>query len=159
MAKKSAGLIMYRINNHTLEVLLMHPGGPFWSKKDLGAWTIPKGEYEPDEEPLQAAGREFTEETGLEPRGSFIALTPVRQRGGKLVSAWAFGGDCDPGSLRSNTFTMEWPPRSGKMAEFPEIDRAAWYTIEEAQKRILPAQLPFLEELNAILQAACFPSK
>jgi predicted NUDIX family NTP pyrophosphohydrolase len=154
MAKKSAGLIMYRRSEHTLEVLLTHPGGPLWAKKDLGAWSIPKGEYEPDEDPLQAALREFQEETGLEPSGSFIALTPVRQKGGKMVSAWAFEGTCEPGVLRSNTFTMEWPPRSGKMAEFPEVDRAAWFPVEEAREKILPSQIPFLDELLLMLHAA-----
>jgi predicted NUDIX family NTP pyrophosphohydrolase len=154
MVKKSAGLIMYRRRENRLEVLLMHPGGPFWAKKDLGAWTIPKGEYEPGEDPLQAAAREFTEETGLKPQGPFLALTPVRQKGGKIVSAWAFEGDCDPGSLRSNTFIMEWPPRSGKMREFPEVDRAAWCAVDEAREKILPSQIPLLEELLLRLQEA-----
>jgi len=144
---------MYRRQGNRLEVLLMHPGGPFWARKDLGAWSIPKGEYEDGEEPLRAAVREFIEETGLEPRGSFLELAPVRQKGGKIVSAWAFEGDCDPGSLRSNTFSLEWPPRSGRMKEFPEVDRAAWYDLDEAREKILPSQIPFLEELVLRLQA------
>ncbi len=144
---------MYRRTGDSLELLLMHPGGPFWAGKDLGAWSIPKGEYEPGEEPLQAAVREFMEETGLEPHGSYLELTPVRQKGGKVVSAWAFEGDCDPGSIRSNTFSLEWPPRSGRMKEFPEVDRAAWYDVEEARQKILPSQIPFLEELILRLQA------
>jgi predicted NUDIX family NTP pyrophosphohydrolase len=152
MAKKSAGLIMYRIRNGILEVLLVHPGGPFWSKKDLAAWSIPKGEYDPDEEPLEAARREFKEETGLDAHGDFLEFTPIKQKGSKVVSAWAFKGDCNPESIKSNNFFLEWPPRSGRLVEFPEIDRAAWYTIEEARKKILKGQIPFLEELPEILQ-------
>src|SRR5512140_3326658 len=129
MAKMSAGLLMYRFRNRHPEVFLVHPGGPFWSKKDLGAWSIPKGEYESDEEPLEAAKREFREETGLEAQGDFTELTPVKQKGGKVVSAWAFKGDCNPESVRSNRFPLEWPPMSGKLVEFPEIDRAAWFAI------------------------------
>ena len=154
MAKKSSGLLMYRIRNEALEVFLVHPGGPFWSKKDLGAWSIPKGEYEPDEEPLEAAKREFREETGLEAQGDFTKLTPVKQKGGKVVSVWAFKGDCNPESVRSNRFSLEWPPKSGKLVEFPEIDRAAWYTIEEAKEKIFEGQIPFLDEFRAILQAS-----
>jgi predicted NUDIX family NTP pyrophosphohydrolase len=152
MAKKSAGLLMYRIRNKTLEVFLVHPGGPFWSKKDLGAWSIPKGEYDPDEETLEAAKREFKEETGLEPQGDFRELTPIKQKGGKVVSSWFFQGDCNPESVRSNNFSLEWPSKSGKFVEFPEIDRAAWYTIQEAREKILKGQTPFLDELLGILR-------
>jgi predicted NUDIX family NTP pyrophosphohydrolase len=131
-----------------LEVFLVHPGGPFWRKKDLGAWSIPKGEYQEDESPLDAARREFEEETGIQPKGEFMALGEVRQSGGKVVSAWAFEGDCDPGTIQSNMFSMEWPPRSGKMQEFAEIDRAEWFTIAAAREKILKAQAEFLVRLS-----------
>ena len=124
MAKNSAGLLLYRFRDGNLEVFLVHPGGPFWAKKDLGVWSIPKGEIDEGEEPLGAARREFEEETGFSPEGTFRELTPVRQRSGKIVHAWAVEGDCDPTALRSNTFTLEWPPRSGRMQEIPEVDRA-----------------------------------
>lgn len=150
--RKSAGLLMYRrLDGRPLEVLLAHPGGPLWARKDLGAWTIPKGEYT-DEDPLAAARREFEEETGLEPAPPFIALTTIRQKSGKLVTAWAFAGDWDPGQLRSNMFEMEWPKGSGRMAAFPEVERAEWFTIAEARKRILPAQAPLLDRLCAALE-------
>jgi predicted NUDIX family NTP pyrophosphohydrolase len=149
MPKRSAGLLMYRRSRGELEVLLVHPGGPLWAKKDLGAWTIPKGEYAVDEEPLAAAIREFQEETGLIASGPFGALTPIRQRGGKIVDAWAFEGDCDPGALKSNCFSLEWPPGSGRMREFPEVDRAGWFSIDDAKQKILPAQAGFLDELAA----------
>src|SRR5438309_7738613 len=126
--RRSAGILMYRRCAGGLEVLLAHPGGPFWKNKDAGAWTIPKGEIDEGEDALEAARREFLEETGVEARGEAIALTPVRQRSGKLVIAWALDGDCDPSSIRSNTFSMEWPPKSGRMQEFPEVDRAAWFS-------------------------------
>jgi predicted NUDIX family NTP pyrophosphohydrolase len=132
-------------------VLLVHPGGPFWARKDLGAWTLPKGEPAPGEEPLEAARREFREETGFSPEGPFLPLPPVRQRGGKEVLAWAVAGDVDPLALRSNTFSLEWPPRSGRRAEFPEVDRAAWFGIEAARERILPGQAPLLDELLRVL--------
>jgi predicted NUDIX family NTP pyrophosphohydrolase len=147
MAKRSAGLLMYRRTGDSLEVLLVHPGGPFWKKKDLGAWSIPKGEYETEEEPLAAATREFREETGVEPRGPFTSLSPIAQRGGKVVHAWAFEGDVEAHAVRSNTFSLEWPRGSGRTQEFPEIDRAAWFTLEEAMRKILPAQAGLLEEL------------
>ena len=131
-----------------LEVFLVHPGGPFWRKKDLGAWSIPKGEYQEDESPLDAARREFEEETGIQPKGEFMALGEVRQSGGKVVSAWAFEGDCDPGTIQSNMFSMEWPPRSGEMQEFAEIDRAEWFTIAAAREKILKAQAEFLVRLS-----------
>jgi predicted NUDIX family NTP pyrophosphohydrolase len=147
MPKRSAGLLMYRRREDVLEVLLVHPGGPFWAKKDLGAWSIPKGEYEPDEDPLQAAKREFEEESGVVPSGNFVALGEVRQGGGKIVTAWAVEGDYDSSSLKSNTFSIEWPPSSGRMAEFPEVDRWEWFSLEEAGKRILAGQKEFLERL------------
>src|SRR5262249_17953346 len=127
MAKKSAGLMLFRDLPAGLEVLLVHPGGPFWSKKDEGAWSIPKGEFEDGEQPLDAAIREFEEETGCRPVGEFLALDPVKQPSGKLIFAWAIPFDFDPSSLKSNTFAMEWPPKSGRQQEFPEIDQAEWF--------------------------------
>jgi predicted NUDIX family NTP pyrophosphohydrolase len=146
MPKRSAGLLMYR-RKEGLEVFLVHPGGPFWAKKDLGAWSIPKGEYEVDEEPLAAARREFEEETGIPATGNFIELGELRQPGGKVVSAWAFEGDFDANDLRSNTFEMEWPPRSGRKMEFPEVDRGSWYSVEEARRRLTPGQIIFVDRL------------
>jgi predicted NUDIX family NTP pyrophosphohydrolase len=149
--KRSAGILLYRRGSRGLEVLLVHPGGPFWSKRDAGAWTIPKGEISEGEEPLAAARREFLEETGFEAQGDATALAPLRQKGGKWVHAWAVEGDCDAEAIRSNTFAMQWPPRSGKMAEFPEVDRAAWFTPQEARERILASQTAFIDELEAKL--------
>jgi predicted NUDIX family NTP pyrophosphohydrolase len=142
---------MYRRAADRLEVLLVHPGGPFWSRRDLGAWTIPKGGFEPPETAIDAARREFREETGWTASGEMTPLTPLKQPSGKVIHAWAFEGDCNPATLRSEVFTMEWPPRSGKQAEFPEIDRAGWFGMEEAAKRILPGQAGFLSELERIL--------
>jgi len=138
---------MYRRSAGTLEVLLVHPGGPFWMKKDAGAWSIPKGEYEAGEEALAAAAREFQEETGLVARGPYTPLTPIRQPGGKVVEAWAFEGDCDAESLKSTTFSLEWPRGSGRRQEFPEVDRAGWFGLDEARRKILPAQAALLDEL------------
>ena len=152
MAKKSAGLVMYRIRGGALEVLLVHLGGPLWAKKDAGAWFVPKGEIEPGEDELTAARREFEEETGFKPVGPFLTLGSVRHKSGKTVTAWAFEGDCDPAALRSNTFTMEWPPRSGKHHEFPEVDRAAWFTIEAAREKIHPAEFELLDRLGRHLE-------
>ena len=146
--KQSAGILLYRRRAGGREVLLVHPGGPFWQKKDLGAWSIPKGEFAPGEDPLAAAQRELHEETGLELLGHFTPLSPVRQPGGKVVHAWAVEGDFDPRALRSNTFTLEWPPRSGRHQEFPEVDRAAWFDLEEARRRINRGQVPLLDELQ-----------
>ena len=151
MPKQSAGLLMYRHREQT-EVFLVHPGGPFWSNKDLGAWTIPKGEYAGDEPPLSAAIREFAEETGFTTPPSvsdYIALGTIRQPSGKLVTAWAFAGDCDPAALLSNTCEIEWPPRTGRKLQIPEADRGAWFSLAEARQRINPAQQPFLETLSA----------
>ncbi len=152
MSKHSAGLLMYRRRGAVMEVLLVHPGGPFWIKKDEGAWSIPKGEFAPDEDPLDAARREFEEETGFRAAGRFIPLIPLKQPSGKVIHAWAVEGDGDPEAVRSNTFTLEWPPRSGKMQEFPEIDRAGWFTPEEAKEKIIKGQQGFLEELPRMLQ-------
>jgi len=143
---------MYRKLRGQVEVLLAHPGGPFWAKKDEGAWSIPKGEVDPGEDLLDAAKREFTEETGIEPRGKLSALGNVRQKSGKIVTAWAFESDCDPQTIRSNTFTMEWPPRSGKQQEFPEIDRAAFFSIEAARTKILASEAELLSRLEKIVK-------
>ncbi len=148
-AKRSAGILLYRKCESELQVFLAHPGGPFWAKKDLGAWTIPKGEIGEGEEPLAAAKREFGEEIGLPLEGNFVALAPIRQRSGKIVLAWAVEGDCDAAKIRSIPFSMEWPPKSGKLAEFPEVDRAGWFSIAEAKEKILAAQVPLLQELQA----------
>lgn len=151
MAKTSAGVLVYRQGAGGLEVLLVHPGGPFWANRDLGAWSIPKGEADVAEPLLDAARRELREETGCTVAGDFTALSPLRQKGGKVVHAWAVRGDWDPARLRSSTFSMEWPPRSGSMREFPEVDRAAWFPIAEAERRILPGQAGFLRELATLV--------
>jgi predicted NUDIX family NTP pyrophosphohydrolase len=148
MAKQSAGLLMYRRGDRALEVLLVHPGGPFWQRKDAGAWTIPKGEIQPGEAPLAAAQREFKEELGLEASGDWIELTPIQQKGGKIVHAWAFEGTCDTRQIRSNTFSMTWPPGSGKTSEFPEVDRAEFFDLVKAREKINAGQVGFLEELE-----------
>jgi predicted NUDIX family NTP pyrophosphohydrolase len=145
--KRSAGLLMYRKRDRGLEVLLAHPGGPFWANKDRGAWSIPKGEYGAGEDPLEAAKREFEEETGFAANGIWHELGQVRQAGGKIVSVWAFEGDCDPGNLISNRCQVEWPPRSGSLIDFPEVDRGAWFSLTEARERILKSQEPFLDAL------------
>jgi predicted NUDIX family NTP pyrophosphohydrolase len=147
MPKRSAGLLLYRRNHHGLEVFLVHPGGPFWSKKDLGAWSIPKGEYTDGEEPLAAARREFKEETGFAAEGVFVSLGSIRQTGGKIVSVWALEGDCDPAKLVSNLCKLEWPPRSGRKIEIPEVDRGDWFSLTEAQNSILSSQGPMLHRL------------
>jgi predicted NUDIX family NTP pyrophosphohydrolase len=147
MPKRSAGLLFYRTKGAATEVFLVHPGGPFWKNKDAGAWSIPKGEFEDDEEPLEAAKREFREETGRPASGEFAPLQPVRQPGGKVVYAWAQESDFDAGAVKSNLFSMEWPRGSGRMAEFPEIDRASWFPIETAKRKILKGQVPLLDQL------------
>ncbi|MBI5683815.1 MAG: NUDIX domain-containing protein [Verrucomicrobia bacterium] len=152
MPKISAGLIMYRRASGGLEVLLVHPGGPLWQHKDAGWWSIPKGEIAEGEDALAAARREFVEETGFVVREPFIELTPVQLRSGKIVHAWAFEGDCDPAALRSNTFTLEWPPRSGKRCEFPEVDRAGFFTAAQAREKMSERQFPLVEELQRKLQ-------
>ena len=152
MPKHSAGLLMYRRRQGGVEVFLVHPGGPFWAKKDLGAWSLPKGEFTPGEDAQAAARREFQEETGFPAAGEFLPLTPLKQPSGKLIQAWAFEGDCHPGAIKSNTFTLEWPPRSGHTKDFPEIDRAGWFTLEEAKVKIIQGQAGFIEELQRILK-------
>lgn len=146
MAKKSAGILLYRVRKK-IEVLLVHPGGPFFIKKDAGAWSIPKGEPGEDEDPLVAAKREFKEETGHAVKGNFIELSPIKQAGGKIVHCWAVEGDIDETKIESNLFELEWPPKSGKKKEFPEVDKAAWFTIEEAKVKINPKQAALIEEL------------
>jgi predicted NUDIX family NTP pyrophosphohydrolase len=151
MPKQSAGLLAYRRHRGSLEVFLVHPGGPFWKSKDDGAWTIPKGEFAAGEEPLEAAKREFREETGFEPTVTFLPLLPCKQSGGKIVHAWAFEADYDPAALRSNTFTLQSPPESGKTIEVPEIDRADWFPLETARTKILPGQRSLLEQLEHLV--------
>ena len=147
MAKISAGILLFRRARADVEVMLVHPGGPFWAKKDAGAWSIPKGLADTDEDLLEAAKREFLEETGMTVDGEFLDLGAHKQAGGKTIVAWAHEGDFDPTLLKSNTFTLEWPPRSGRMAEFPEVDRAAWYSIDEALMKINKGQRPIIVAL------------
>jgi len=148
MPKRSAGVLLFRRKEREIEVLLAHPGGPFWKNKDDRAWSIPKGEYGVSEDPLAAATREFAEETGFTPSGDFIPLGEIRQPGGKLVAAWALEGDFDAAIVRSNTFSMPWPPGSGVLREFPEIDRAEWFPLEIARRKILKGQAELLERLT-----------
>jgi predicted NUDIX family NTP pyrophosphohydrolase len=146
--KRSAGILLYRLEHGAPEVLLVHPGGPFWARKDAGAWSIPKGEYDDAEDPRACALREFEEETGTAlPPSDLVELGSVKQKGGKVVTAWAAQGDLDAGSVRSNTFTMEWPPRSGRTAEFPEIDRAGWFGVDAAREKLVAAQAEFVDRL------------
>ena len=152
MPKLSAGLLMYRKRNASVEVLLVHPGGPFWVSKDDGAWSIPKGEYMEGEDPLAAARREFTEETGVViPDGDLIPLLPVRQASGKIITAWAFEGDCDSSQCHSNLCSMEWPPKSSAMQQFPEVDRAEWFPLEVARTKLTKGQVGLLDQLAAKL--------
>lgn len=160
MARKSAGLLMFRRRpGGRVEVLLAHPGGPFWARKDEGAWTLPKGEYGESEEPLEAAKREFTEETGFPVTGPFLALGTIKQPGGKTVSAWAFESDCDPRALVSNEFEMEWPAGSGRKQSFKEVDRAAWFGIHEARTKLLKGQVGFVDTLLQTLAAGAPPGE
>lgn len=151
MPRKSAGILPYRRRDGRLEVLLAHPGGPFWARKDDGAWSIAKGEYEDGEEPLAAAVREFSEETGHVPRGPFVALAPVRQPGGKTIAAWVTEDDWDGSEFVSNTFTVEWPRGSGRMATYPEVDRVAWFDLPTAARKLLRGQVPFLAALERLV--------
>lgn len=152
MAKLSAGLLIYRRKNNRLEVFLVHPGGPLWAHKDESSWSIPKGEYTSEEEPLDAAKREFVEETSFNvPEGKIIELKPIKQASGKIVSVWAIEGDFDTANLNSNLFSMEWPPKSGKQAQFPEVDRGEWFDVETARTKIFKGHIGFLDELKAFL--------
>lgn len=154
MPKLSAGLLVYRSMNGRLEVLLVHPGGPYWAKRDDGAWSLPKGEYEADEDPLRVAIREFREELGVGPPTDRepVSLGESRQPSGKRISAWALKGDVDVGVVNSNTFTMEWPPGSGNSVEFPEVDRAAWFDVDTARRKLLPGQIGFIDRLSELLR-------
>lgn len=147
MAKKSAGILLYRYNNLSLEVFLVHPGGPFWKNKDLGAWSIPKGEFTDEENGLDAAIREFKEETGSKLSGNFIQLSPVKQKSGKMIYAWAIKGNIDASAIQCNTFEMEWPPKSGKMQSFAEVDKGDWVSIDEAKQKINSSQAALVDEL------------
>jgi predicted NUDIX family NTP pyrophosphohydrolase len=149
-SKRSAGIVLYRRRLGAIEILLVHPGGPYWEHRDDAAWSIPKGEYGSEEDALVAARREFMEETGSAVVGPFVALSPVRQPSGKVISAWAVEGDLDPLQLRSNTFLLEWPPNSGVMQSFPEVDRGAWYSLIDAPEKLSPGQRPFLLQLAAL---------
>jgi predicted NUDIX family NTP pyrophosphohydrolase len=150
MARESAGLVVYRMRDNGLEFLLAHPGGPFWKNKDAGAWTIPKGEIQEGEEPLLAARREFKEELSIEAAGEFVQLAPIKQKAGKIVRAWALQADFDLNSVKSNTFSVEWPPRSGRTVEFPEVDKVAYFDFETAKTKINPAQIALLEQVRSI---------
>lgn len=151
---QTAGLLIYRVKGHGPEVLLVHPGGPFWANKDAHAWSIPKGEFGDDEEPLAAARREVAEETGLDPQGPLTALQPIRRPGHKTIHAWAIESDCDPSVITSNAFTLEWPPKSGRMQEFPEVDRAAWFPLDVAKTKIHKGQRDLLDQLERRLAGA-----
>ncbi len=151
MGRVSAGLILFRRTPAGVEVLLVHPGGPLWAKRDLGAWSIPKGEVEEGEELLSAARREFAEELGFAPAGEFLSLGSIKQKGGKTVHGWAVEGDCDPAICRSNTFKMQWPPRSQTWVEFPEVDRAEFFSLAAAREKINPGQAPLLDQLERLI--------
>lgn len=156
MHRTSAGILLYRRNKKKPEVFLVHPGGPFWAKKDMGVWSLPKGEIEPEEDLLQAAIRETEEETGITAEGKFIPLTSQKQKSGKMIHAWAVQGDFDSSKIKSNTFEMEWPPKSGKREIFPEIDKGSWFDLEEAKLKIVPGQVPFISELEGLLANGVF---
>ncbi|MCK4787716.1 MAG: NUDIX domain-containing protein [Desulfobacteraceae bacterium] len=147
MAKHSAGILMYRLSSGSVEVFLVHPGGPFWAKKNLAAWSIPKGEFSTNEDPLEAAKREFEEETGFSGSGNFLPLETLKQPSGKVIHAWAVEGDCDASTTKSNTFSMEWPPKSGKQQEFPEIDKAGWFSTKIAKEKLHKGQVELIDRL------------
>ena len=150
--RKSAGILLYRRAGSETEYFLVHPGGPFWKNKDVGAWSVPKGEFEDGEDPLKAAQREFEEETGVAVNGNFIELKPVKQKSGKMIYTWACEGDIDHRMIRSNTFPIEWPPRSGKFIDIPEVDKGGWFSYEASKQKLIPGQVPILDELQAILK-------
>lgn len=150
----SAGILLYRGGSGALEVFLVHMGGPFWAGREEGAWSIPKGEFPPEEPPLEAARREFHEETGTAVHGKFVELQPVRQAGGKIVYAWALEGDCDAQNIRSNTCRIEWPRGSGQWRSYPEVDRAGWFSLAEARTRIIKGQIPLLDQLQELFGTA-----
>lgn len=150
--KKSAGILLFRRLNNKIEFFLVHPGGPFWKNKDEGAWTIPKGEMEEEEDGLATAKREFKEETGIEIDGNFRELTPIKQKAGKMVYAWAIEGNIDANNITSNSFKLEWPPKSGKWINVPEVDKAGWFSIEESKQKINPAQIPLINELSELIK-------
>jgi len=147
MTKKSAGILMYRFREMKLQVFLVHPGGPFWARKDKAAWSIPKGEFDDLEAPLEAAKREFQEETGISVTGDFIDLGEVKQPGRKIIYVWAVEGDCDPAAIKSNTFEMQWPPKSGKYKSFPEVDRAGWFSLGAAREKLHKGQVVLIDRL------------
>jgi predicted NUDIX family NTP pyrophosphohydrolase len=149
--RKSAGILLYRRTGAETEYFLVHPGGPFWKNKDIGAWSVPKGEFGEGEDPLIAAQREFEEETGIAVSGKFIELKAVKQKSGKMIYTWACEGDIDHSIIRSNTFPIEWPPRSGKFIEIPEVDKGGWFNYEYAKQKLIPGQVPILEELHAMV--------
>ncbi|MFA6249229.1 MAG: NUDIX domain-containing protein [Mucilaginibacter sp.] len=151
MPKQSAGVLLYKLTDGLLHLFLVHPGGPFFRKKDDGAWSIPKGEFDDGEEPLAAAQREFEEEVGKPVSGNFIKLQPIKQKSGKVVHAWAVEGDIDHEQITSNQFEMEWPPKSGKVTSFPEIDRAGWFIIDVARQKIIPGQIALIDELETLV--------
>lgn len=150
--QKASGILLFRNLGKEIEFFLVHPGGPFWKNKDAGSWSIPKGEFDDDEEPLRAAQREFEEETGVAIKGTFIELKPVKQKSGKMVYAWACEGDIDHTIIRSNTIKIEWPPRTGRFIEIPEVDRGGWFNYESAKQKMIPGQVPILEELRQLLE-------
>lgn len=150
--QKASGILLFRKLGNVTEYFLVHPGGPFWKNKDTGAWSIPKGEFDDNEEPLKAAQREFEEETGLPVKGEFIELKPVRQKSGKMIYAWGCEGNIDHTIIQSNTIKIEWPPRTGKFIEIPEVDRGGWFSYEKAKEKMIPGQVPLLEELNQMLR-------
>ena len=151
MAKKSAGILAYRIKNNVAEVLLVHPGGPLFARKDMGVWSVPKGEYDNTEDAFAAAKREFAEETGMHVDGHFLPLSPVKLKSGKLVTAWAVAADLNTQEFFSNTFTMQWPPGSGNLKVFPEVDKAEWFTFIVAKEKINSGQIPLIDELGALI--------
>jgi len=153
VSKQAAGILLYRHGPRGLEVLLAHPGGPLWARKDLGAWTLPKGQFNDDEKPIAAAKREFEEEMGSPARGEFVEIGSIKQPSGKVVHAFVAESDFDVSTVQSNLFLLEWPPKSGQRAQFPEVDRAAWFSIEEARQKILKGQQPFLDRLLALLKS------